>query len=137
MGRKLLGITPCETLLIISNDFQVSPVQGLEQHVFTPQERQDFVQKRGALTDYRKKIESGLNGQFGLFLKNTTVNNETHDYMVAQMKEKINDERLFKLIPDWSVGKHENCCFRIRHADPFALRFLGCRRLTPGAQTHG
>ena len=89
----------------------VSPVQGLEQHVFSPQERHDFVHKHGALTEYRKSVESGLNGQFGLFLKGTTVNNQTHDYMVQQMKDKINDERLFKLIPEWSVG---------------------CRRLTPG-----
>lgn len=90
----------------------VSPVQGLEQHVFTPQERQDFVNKPGVLTKYRKEVETGLNGQFGLFLKGTTVNNDTHDYMVGQMKEKLNDERLAtKLIPEWSVG---------------------CRRLTPG-----
>ncbi|KAK5689222.1 hypothetical protein LTR17_026424 [Elasticomyces elasticus] len=90
----------------------VSPVQGLEQHVFTPQERRDFESKPGALTEYRKGIETGLNGQFGLFLKNSTVNTATHDYFVEQMKAKLNDERLIgKLIPDWSVG---------------------CRRLTPG-----
>ena len=90
----------------------VSPVQGLEQHVFSPQERLDFAQEPGALTDYRKKIETGLNGQFGLFVKNTTINNATHEYMVQQMKDKLNDERLATtLIPNWSVG---------------------CRRLTPG-----
>jgi cation diffusion facilitator CzcD-associated flavoprotein CzcO len=90
----------------------VSPVQGLEQHVFNPQERHDFAHKPGALTEYRKKIETGLNGQFAMFLKGSTVNNATHDYMVEQMKQKLNDERLItKLIPEWSVG---------------------CRRLTPG-----
>lgn len=90
----------------------VSPVQGLEQHVFTPQERADFERKPGALTAYRKNIESGLNGQFSLFLKNTATNNSTHDYMVQQMKEKIGDDNLAaKLIPEWAVG---------------------CRRLTPG-----
>jgi len=90
----------------------VSPIQGLEQHVFTPQERHDFAHKPGALTSYRKQIETGLNGQFGLFLKGSTVNNSTHDYMVDQMKQKINDDQLItKLIPEWSVG---------------------CRRLTPG-----
>ncbi|KAK5139457.1 hypothetical protein LTR32_007416, partial [Rachicladosporium monterosium] len=84
----------------------------LEQHVFTPQERRDFESKPGALTEYRKGIETGLNGQFGLFLKNSTVNTATHDYFVDQMKTKLNDDRLIsKLIPDWSVG---------------------CRRLTPG-----
>ena len=90
----------------------VSPAQGLEQHVFTPQELEDFANEPGSLIDYRKKVETGLNGQFGLFLKGTTVNNDTRDYMVAQMSEKINDERLIsKLIPEWKVG---------------------CRRLTPG-----
>lgn len=90
----------------------VSPVQGLEQHVYTDEEKRDFASKPNTLTDYRKRIESGLNGQFGIFLKNTPMNNETHDYMVQQMKEKIGDERLIsKLIPEWSFG---------------------CRRMTPG-----
>lgn len=90
----------------------VSPVQGLEQHVFTPQERHDFANKPGALLKYRKTVETGLNGQFSLFLKDTTTQNDTRAYMVQQMKEKINDKFLEeKLIPDWS---------------------LGCRRLTPG-----
>ncbi|KAK4570504.1 hypothetical protein LTR86_002584 [Recurvomyces mirabilis] len=90
----------------------VSPVQGLEQHVFSPQERRDFETKAGTLLEYRKSIETGLNGQFGLFLKNSTVNTATQEYMTEQMKQKINDDHLIsKLIPDWSVG---------------------CRRLTPG-----
>lgn len=90
----------------------VSPVQGLEQHVFSQEERETFAKEPGKLTAYRKNIETGLNGQFALFLKNTNVNNATHDYMVQQMKEKLGDENLIsKLIPDWSVG---------------------CRRLTPG-----
>ncbi|KAF7187781.1 FAD-binding monooxygenase moxY [Pseudocercospora fuligena] len=90
----------------------VSPVQGLEQHVFSEEERDTFAKEPGKLTEYRKNIETGLNGQFALFLKNTNVNNATHDYMVQQMKEKLGDENLIsKLIPEWSVG---------------------CRRLTPG-----
>lgn len=90
----------------------VSPVQGLEQHVFTPQERQDFEKKPGALTSYRKEVETGLNAQFGLFVKDSATNKQTQEYMIDQMKSKLNDERLIsKLIPEWSVG---------------------CRRLTPG-----
>lgn len=90
----------------------MSPVQGLEQHVYSPEELTEFVVKPGVLTEYRKNIERGLNGQFGLFLKDTTANNDTHDYMMGQMKEKLNNEELEKLlIPDWHVG---------------------CRRLTPG-----
>jgi cation diffusion facilitator CzcD-associated flavoprotein CzcO len=90
----------------------VSPVQGLEQHVFSPQELHDFEHKPGALLAYRKEIEEGLNGQFALFLRGTQKNQETRDYMLGQMKKKLNNKFLEeKLIPDWS---------------------LGCRRLTPG-----
>jgi cation diffusion facilitator CzcD-associated flavoprotein CzcO len=90
----------------------VSPVQGLEQHVFTPEERTAFVKQPGTLLEYRKNIESGLNGQFGLFLKNNKINQDTRAYMLAQMKEKLGNAYLEeKLIPEWSVG---------------------CRRLTPG-----
>ncbi|KAI8629794.1 hypothetical protein F5Y19DRAFT_431985 [Xylariaceae sp. FL1651] len=90
----------------------VSPVQGLEQHLFSDEEKATFINKPGALLDYRKEIESGLNGQFGIFLKNNKVNEETQAYMLDQMKEKLGDAYLeSKLIPDWSIG---------------------CRRLTPG-----
>ncbi|KAK2745565.1 hypothetical protein FQN57_003690 [Myotisia sp. PD_48] len=90
----------------------VSPVQGLEQHVYTEQERRDFANKPGNLTAYRKVIERGLNGQFGIFLKDTKINNDTHTHFTQQMKEKLNNKFLEeKLIPDWHVG---------------------CRRLTPG-----
>lgn len=90
----------------------VSPVQGLEQHRFSEQEKRDFANKPGHLTEYRKVIETGLNGQFGIFLKDNKVNIDTREYMLAQMKEKLNNPYLEeKLIPEWSVG---------------------CRRLTPG-----
>lgn len=87
-------------------------MQGLEQHKFSEQELGEFRNKPGALLDYRKQIESGLNGQFGIFLKDNQVNKDTRDYMLEQMKLKLNDKYLEeKLIPEWSVG---------------------CRRLTPG-----
>lgn len=90
----------------------VSPVQGLEQHVFSPQELHEFANKPGTLLKYRKEVESGLNGQFSLFLRGTKTNDDTRKYMIEQMKLKLNDKFLeTKLIPDWS---------------------LGCRRLTPG-----
>ncbi|KAH7153049.1 hypothetical protein EDB81DRAFT_442195 [Dactylonectria macrodidyma] len=90
----------------------VSPVQGLEQHQFSQEERDEFVNKPGVLTSYRKGIETGLNAQFGIFLKENQVNKDTHSYMLSQMKEKLGNAYLEdKLIPAWSVG---------------------CRRLTPG-----
>ncbi|KAE9978465.1 hypothetical protein EG328_001463 [Venturia inaequalis] len=90
----------------------VSPVQGLEQHVFTEHEKYEFANNPSVLLEYRKNVERGLNGQFGIFLKDTKTNTDTHSYMKKQMKEKLHNEFLEeKLIPDWSVG---------------------CRRLTPG-----
>ena len=91
----------------------VSPVQGLEQHRYTPQELHDFATKPGTLLAYRKQIETGLNGQFALFLKGTKTQNETKAYMLSQMKEKLGGNTFLeeKLIPEWG---------------------LGCRRLTPG-----
>jgi len=90
----------------------VSPVQGLEQHVFSDSEKLEFSMKPGALVDYRKNIERGLNGQFGIFLKNTNVNSDTEAYFRMQMKNKLKNEYLEeRLIPNWHVG---------------------CRRLTPG-----
>ncbi|TPX15229.1 uncharacterized protein E0L32_004506 [Thyridium curvatum] len=90
----------------------VSPVQGLEQHKFSDQEKSEFASKPGALTEYRKGIETGLNAQFGIFLKDNAINKDTTEYMMAQMKEKLGNAYLEgKLIPDWAVG---------------------CRRLTPG-----
>jgi hypothetical protein len=85
---------------------------GLEQHIYSEEEQRDFKTKPGVLNDYRKGIERGLNGQFGIFLKNTKPNNDTHEYMLGQMRQKLNNPYLeSKLIPDWSVG---------------------CRRMTPG-----
>jgi hypothetical protein len=90
----------------------VSPVQGLEQHVFSEHEKYEFATKPGALTEYRRNIERGLNGQFGIFLKDSNVNSETEAYFRQQMTEKLSNPYLEeKLIPNWHVG---------------------CRRLTPG-----
>jgi len=85
---------------------------GLEQHIYSKEEREDFEKNPGSLTEYRKGIERGLNGQFGIFLKNTQTNNDTHEYMLTQMRSKLQNKYLEeRLIPEWSVG---------------------CRRLTPG-----
>lgn len=80
--------------------------------MFSAQEKLDFATKPGVLTEYRKNIERGLNGQFGIFLRNTKTNTDTHEYMKGKMIEKLQNPYLEeKLIPPWSVG---------------------CRRLTPG-----
>ncbi|RDW65645.1 flavin-containing monooxygenase [Aspergillus mulundensis] len=90
----------------------VSPVKGLEQHIFTEEEKKAFASNPGHLTEYRRGIESGMNGQFAIFLRNTEGQRSTREYMTQQMREKLSNAELDKvLIPEWSVG---------------------CRRITPG-----
>lgn len=90
----------------------VSPVPGLEPHVYSKDEIEEFATKPGVLTEYRRNIERGLNGQFGIFIKGHQQNSNTRNFFLEQMKEKLNNKYLEeKLIPDWSAG---------------------CRRLTPG-----
>jgi hypothetical protein len=76
-------------------------VQGLEQHVFSEHEKYEFATKPGALMEYRRNIERGLNGQFGIFLKDSNVNSETEAYFRQQMTEKLHNPFLEeKLIPN-------------------------------------
>tara|TARA_R110002003_G_scaffold351_17_gene19026 strand:+ start:15136 stop:16206 length:1071 start_codon:yes stop_codon:yes gene_type:complete len=87
-------------------------VQGLEQHVFSEHEKYEFASKPGVLTEYRRNVERGLNGQFGIFLKESNINSDTEAYFRQQMTEKLHNPYLEeRLIPNWHVG---------------------CRRLTPG-----
>ncbi|KAL3462618.1 hypothetical protein BJX64DRAFT_276962 [Aspergillus heterothallicus] len=90
----------------------VSPVKGLEQHIFTDEEKRTFATNSAHLTEYRRGIESGMNGQWAIFLRHTEGQRSTREYMTQQMKEKLRNPALEEvLIPEWSVG---------------------CRRITPG-----
>lgn len=90
----------------------MSPIAGLEQHVFTPEEKEAFATRPGLLTEYRKGIERGMNGTFSVFLRHTQGQKETREYMTKQMQDKLRDANLERvLIPQWPVG---------------------CRRITPG-----
>ena len=87
-------------------------MQGLEQHVFSDAEKIEFATNPGALVSYRKNVERGLNGQFGVFLKHSDINSATEAHFRQQMTDKLKNEYLEeRLIPNWHVG---------------------CRRLTPG-----
>jgi cation diffusion facilitator CzcD-associated flavoprotein CzcO len=84
----------------------------MDQHVYTKDEINEFIQRPEVLREVRKANESGLNSMFGLYLQNTTIQNEMKVNMRTQMEEKLKDKFLEeKLIPSWGVG---------------------CRRLTPG-----
>ncbi|KAI1349311.1 hypothetical protein F5Y01DRAFT_187911 [Xylaria sp. FL0043] len=96
----------------IRNPAWVLPTAGLEQRLFSEEEKSTFENKPGALLEYRKTIENGLNGSFGIFLKNNKLQEETRAYVHGQMIEKLGDADLVsKLTPNVS---------------------LGCRRITPG-----
>ncbi|KAL3477268.1 hypothetical protein BJX99DRAFT_246243 [Aspergillus californicus] len=90
----------------------VSPVKGLEQHIFSEEEKAAFKTQSAHLTEYRRGIESGMNGQWAIFLQNTEGQRSTREYMTEKMKAKLHNQKLEDvLIPQWSVG---------------------CRRITPG-----
>lgn len=90
----------------------ISPVQGLNQHIFSAQELDAFANKPGSLTTYRKSNEDGVNSLWPLYVKGSQMQEAARKAMLKQMKEKLRDPYLeSKLVPDWSVG---------------------CRRLTPG-----
>lgn len=84
----------------------------MEQHIFSPEEKHAFATKPGVLNEYRKGIERGVNGQFGIFMKNTNSQKEVRENMILQMQKKLHNKNLERvLIPQWPVG---------------------CRRITPG-----
>jgi cation diffusion facilitator CzcD-associated flavoprotein CzcO len=90
----------------------VSPVQGLEQHVYSPEELDDFVKVPGTLLNYRKQNETNLDTITNIFARDGAAQKETRALMTQQMKDKLkNDKLASQLIPQWGVG---------------------CRRLTPG-----
>ncbi|KAI0444838.1 hypothetical protein F4803DRAFT_510002 [Xylaria telfairii] len=90
----------------------VSPHGGLEQHLFSEEQKSAFANEPGTLLEYRAKIEAGLNCTWGVFLRDHKLQEDTLSYMRGQMKQKLGDAHLeSKLIPEYSVG---------------------CRRFTPG-----
>lgn len=90
----------------------VSPVQGLQQHKYTAEEKSQFENTPGALVKYRKELESGLNGTFSIYVANTKLQQDTEVYMRQAMSKKLSNKELeAKLVPSWKVG---------------------CRRPTPG-----
>lgn len=77
----------------------------MDQHVYTKDEIEEFIRKPEVLSGVRKANESGLNSMFGLYLKNTQIQNDMKINMQTQMKEKLKDNFLEqKLIPTWGVG---------------------------------
>lgn len=87
------------------------PFRGLVQHEYTPEERDDFQNKKGHLLEHRKKYQTSTTGVFNLFIRDSPTQQTVRKVMEEHMRNSIAPEIQKQLIPDWSVG---------------------CRRLTPG-----
>lgn len=90
----------------------VAPPLGQGYQKYTGDEIKRFQEDPEHHLSTRHEIESGLNGMFELFHANSTVQQQTRQYMQAQMSSALNNAELEEvLVPKWSVG---------------------CRRITPG-----
>ncbi|EXJ78167.1 cyclohexanone monooxygenase [Capronia epimyces CBS 606.96] len=90
----------------------ISPVRGLDQHVFSAEEVASFANEPEKLLEYRKANEDGINSLWPLYVRGTDMQKAARKAMLKQMQLKLQGSGLEdKLIPSWSVG---------------------CRRLTPG-----
>ncbi|KAF9006158.1 hypothetical protein BDQ17DRAFT_1389720 [Cyathus striatus] len=89
----------------------VAPNFGEEQHIFSEEERQSFLNPESHL-QYRKKAESAMNAIFEVFRADSETQKTMAGAVADTMEAKLNNPDLAaKLIPKW----------------PF-----GCRRMTPG-----
>jgi cation diffusion facilitator CzcD-associated flavoprotein CzcO len=88
-------------------------IGGKTQHIYTEEEKQRFREDPNALREYRKKIQTGSNRSFDMFVKNSSAQVQARRHTAAMMKKRLNDNEDLaqKLTPEWEVG---------------------CRRATPG-----
>jgi len=90
----------------------VSPPTGDEYRTYSDADKTRFATDPEFHLQVRKQTEESMNRQFRLFQRLSDHQNQVRDYMLGEMKRKLNNPELEKvLIPEWSVG---------------------CRRLTPG-----
>jgi cation diffusion facilitator CzcD-associated flavoprotein CzcO len=90
----------------------VAPIQGLDQHVYTQQELDDFANRPGYLLNHRKSIETVVNSIYPMFLSGSKMQEATKKAVGKQMKDRLLDQKLQdQMIPEWGFG---------------------CRRMTPG-----
>lgn len=85
-----------------------------EQHYFSEEDKRKFREDPKALLEYRKELETSVNGLFELYLSGSETSKQMEKAMREEMKRRIgpgHDELEEKLIPAWSPG---------------------CRRITPG-----
>lgn len=90
----------------------MAPSQAVESRRYTEEERERFRTDPEALLAYRKTLESGLNGLFGLFIAESIPQKLTAESMTEVMRTKLQNKGLEQfVVPTFPVG---------------------CRRFTPG-----
>jgi cation diffusion facilitator CzcD-associated flavoprotein CzcO len=90
----------------------IAPIQGLDQHVFSQEELDQFANVPGHLLNHRKEIETGVNSIYPMFLNGSKMQELTKKRVGKQMRSRLPSINLQQdLIPEWSFG---------------------CRRMTPG-----
>jgi cyclohexanone monooxygenase len=90
----------------------VSPPFAQESRTFTAQDHALFAQNPEHHLAMRREMEQAHNSGFAMFTPGTDLQIQRREYMISEMKRKLQNPELEKLlIPTWS---------------------LGCRRLTPG-----
>lgn len=83
----------------------VSPTKGMEYHEYTDEEKKEFRERPETLLQMRKKTEEAMCRVFPNMIRGSASQNQSVKYMTQQMKEKINNDYLSKvLIPDFAVG---------------------------------
>ena len=84
-------------------------------HEYTPDQRETFRKDPNELVAHAKSIEDQVNGLWGMFFKNATMQSEGQKMLKARMAEFIKDERLLKgFTPKFGIG-----CRRVTPGDPY------------------
>jgi hypothetical protein len=116
--RSPTWITPAIGGETAAGEFKSNQVSkdnpGHQQFVFTEEQKRQFKEDPEHHLQFRKQIEAEVNWMADVFMVGSTMQKDTQQTMIQQMKNRIgegHDELASKLIPQWPPG---------------------CRRLTPG-----
>lgn len=88
-------------------------IDGATNHVYTDEEKRQFIEDPEKLKQYRKMIQHETNAGFGMFTKGSVAQEEAKKATINMMRQQLggSENLVRKLVPDWEVG---------------------CRRATPG-----
>lgn len=85
-------------------------------HEYTDEQKQEYRDPH-KLVEHAKSIEDQVNGLWGTFFKNSTMQAEGQKALRARMAEFIKDERLLQgFTPTFGIG-----CRRVTPGDPYVI----------------